>query len=42
MLVNGQFPGPLIHAHEGDTIVVRVTSFVKPNITIHTPLVLFQ
>jgi laccase len=35
MLVNGQFPGPPIRAHEGDTIVVRVTSFVKPNITIH-------
>ncbi|KAH8948336.1 hypothetical protein BDL97_11G089100 [Sphagnum fallax] len=35
MLVNGQFPGPSIHAHEGDTIVVHVTSFVNPNITIH-------
>jgi laccase len=35
MLVNSQFPGPLITAHEGDTIVVRVTSLVQPNITIH-------
>jgi laccase len=35
MLVNSQFPGPPITAHEGDTIVVRVTSLVQPNITIH-------
>lgn len=35
MLVNSQFPGPPITAHDGDTIVVRVTSLVQPNITIH-------
>ncbi|CAK9201154.1 unnamed protein product [Sphagnum troendelagicum] len=35
MLVNSQFPGPPITAHEGDTIVVKVTSLVQPNITIH-------
>ena len=24
MVINGQFPGPLIEANEGDTIVVNV------------------
>jgi len=37
MVINGQFPGPLIEANEGDTIVVNIhntmsigTSFRKP------------
>jgi len=35
VVVNGQFPGPAIRAHEGDIIVVNVTNLVASPITIH-------
>lgn len=35
ILVNGQFPGPQIRAHEGDIIVVNVTNLVVAPVTIH-------
>jgi FtsP/CotA-like multicopper oxidase with cupredoxin domain len=31
MLVNGQFPGPTIHAEWGDMIEVRVTNHLRLN-----------
>ncbi|MFS7976900.1 putative laccase [Helianthus anomalus] len=33
--VNGQFPGPTLHAREGDTVLVRVVNKVKYNVSIH-------
>ena len=33
--VNGQFPGPLIEANEGDEIVVHVTNKIDIGMTIH-------
>lgn len=33
--VNGQLPGPTIHAHDGDTVVVHVINQSPYNITIH-------
>ncbi len=33
--VNGQFPGPAVYANEGDRLVIKVTSNVKENISIH-------
>lgn len=33
--VNDQFPGPTLHAHKGDTIVVNVYNHADHNITIH-------
>ncbi|CAD5182804.1 unnamed protein product [Musa acuminata subsp. malaccensis] len=35
MTVNGQFPGPNLHAHRGDTIVVKVHNHASKNVTIH-------
>lgn len=34
-VVNGMFPGPVVHAQEGDRIVVNVTNATPFNITIH-------
>ncbi|KAG4377663.1 hypothetical protein GLYMA_18G179051v4 [Glycine max] len=33
--VNGQFPGPRIVAREGDRLLIKVTSHVQNNISIH-------
>ncbi|KAI7735220.1 hypothetical protein M8C21_014682 [Ambrosia artemisiifolia] len=33
--VNGLFPGPTLHAREGDTVLVRVVNKVKYNVSIH-------
>lgn len=33
--VNGQLPGPAIHAREGDTVVVHLVNQSPYNITIH-------
>ncbi|XP_058093572.1 laccase-4-like isoform X2 [Magnolia sinica] len=33
--VNGQFPGPTLHAREGDNVLVKVVNHVKYNVTIH-------
>jgi FtsP/CotA-like multicopper oxidase with cupredoxin domain len=33
--VNGWLPGPTIHVHEGDTVVVHVINNSPYNITIH-------
>ncbi|MCO5603580.1 hypothetical protein L7F22_057731 [Adiantum nelumboides] len=33
--VNGQFPGPTLYVHEGDSLEVKVTNNVEHNITIH-------
>ncbi|KAI4338894.1 hypothetical protein MLD38_023901 [Melastoma candidum] len=33
--VNGMFPGPTIHAREGDNVLVTVTNNVKDNVSIH-------
>lgn len=33
--VNGQFPGPLVTAREGDRLLIRVVNHVSNNITIH-------
>ncbi|TNY20345.1 Cupredoxin [Rhodotorula diobovata] len=35
LVVNGQFPGPLIEANNGDTIVVHVTNALDQPITLH-------
>ncbi|KAG5095117.1 hypothetical protein JHK84_050705 [Glycine max] len=35
--VNGQFPGPRIVAREGDRLLIKVTSHVQNNISIHCP-----
>ncbi|CAK9174190.1 unnamed protein product [Ilex paraguariensis] len=35
LAVNGQFPGPTLHAHTGDTIIVDVHNRGDQNITIH-------
>ncbi|KAL4565918.1 hypothetical protein LXL04_030024 [Taraxacum kok-saghyz] len=35
LTVNGEFPGPTLHVHEGDTIYVKVHNNGKYNITIH-------
>lgn len=35
IVVNGQYPGPAIRAHEGDIVVVNVTNRVASPITIH-------
>nr|AAK37829.1 laccase [Pinus taeda] len=32
---NGKFPGPTIHAREGDTVTVKVTNHVTYNVSIH-------
>jgi laccase len=34
-VVNGQFPGPVIEATEGDTVVVHVVNESPYGITIH-------
>jgi hypothetical protein len=33
--VNGQFPGPAVYANEGDRLVIKLTSNVKENVSIH-------
>ncbi|KAL5732014.1 hypothetical protein ACHQM5_004681 [Ranunculus cassubicifolius] len=33
--VNGEFPGPTIYAHKGDTVTVNVYNKVDENITLH-------
>ncbi|GAA5822623.1 hypothetical protein JCM3770_000134 [Rhodotorula araucariae] len=35
LVVNGQYPGPLIEANNGDTIVVHVTNALEQPITLH-------
>ncbi|CAA2994423.1 Multicopper oxidase [Olea europaea subsp. europaea] len=35
LVVNGQFPGPTLHATEGDTLVVDVQNRASENVTIH-------
>ncbi|KAA8522547.1 hypothetical protein F0562_013092 [Nyssa sinensis] len=35
LTVNGKFPGPTLHVHKGDTIIVDVHNRGKYNITIH-------
>ncbi|GFY85775.1 laccase/diphenol oxidase family protein [Actinidia rufa] len=35
LTVNGQFPGPTLYAHHGDTLIVDVYNRGKQNITIH-------
>ncbi|KAK2632523.1 hypothetical protein EUGRSUZ_L01441 [Eucalyptus grandis] len=35
LTVNGQFPGPTLYVHKGDTIIVDVYNKAKYNITIH-------
>lgn len=35
LIVNGQFPGPTIHAHQGDTIIVDVINSGNYNVTLH-------
>lgn len=35
LTVNGQFPGPVIYANTGDTLVVNVQNDGTQNITIH-------
>ncbi|KAI3431927.1 Laccase [Psidium guajava] len=35
LTVNGQFPGPTLYVHRGDTIIVDVYNKAKYNITIH-------
>nr|XP_016506126.1 PREDICTED: laccase-15-like [Nicotiana tabacum] len=35
LTVNGQFPGPTIYAHKGETIIVDVYNKGKYNVTIH-------
>ncbi|KNA11186.1 hypothetical protein SOVF_137560 [Spinacia oleracea] len=35
LTVNGQFPGPTIYAHRGDTVIVNVVNRSKYNITLH-------
>ena len=33
--VNGNFPGPTIHAREDDTVLIKVVNHVKYNVSIH-------
>jgi laccase len=35
LTVNGLFPGPTLHVHKGDTIIVDVYNKGNYNITIH-------
>lgn len=35
LTVNGQYPGPTIHVHKGETIVVDVYNMGNYNITLH-------
>ncbi|KAK3025691.1 hypothetical protein RJ639_042031, partial [Escallonia herrerae] len=35
LTINGMFPGPALHAHKGDTLVVNVQNQAKYNITLH-------
>ncbi|KAL2899243.1 Laccase-3 [Bienertia sinuspersici] len=35
MTVNGQFPGPTLHVHDGDTLIIKVTNAGKYDITLH-------
>ncbi|XP_021750503.1 laccase-15-like [Chenopodium quinoa] len=35
LTVNGQFPGPTIYTHKGETVVVEVVNRSKHNITLH-------
>ncbi|KAM3287325.1 hypothetical protein P3S67_020755 [Capsicum chacoense] len=35
LTVNGQFPGPVLYANRGDTLVVNVQNDGSQNITIH-------
>ncbi|KAK3022255.1 hypothetical protein RJ639_047805, partial [Escallonia herrerae] len=35
LTVNGEFPGPTLYAHKGDTIIVNVHNRANQNITIH-------
>ena len=34
-IVNNMLPGPTVHANEGDTLVIQVTSKVASPVTIH-------
>lgn len=33
--VNGMLPGPTVHVNEGDTVVIKVTSKVESDVTMH-------
>jgi len=33
--VNGQFPGPTLEVHDGDTLVIKATNAGRYNITLH-------
>jgi len=35
LTVNGEFPGPTLKAHRGDTLIVKVYNQANYNITIH-------
>ncbi|XP_072995105.1 putative laccase-9 [Typha latifolia] len=35
LTVNGEFPGPTIHARKGDTVIVKVCNQAEYNITLH-------
>ncbi|XLR46582.1 hypothetical protein S83_031242, partial [Arachis hypogaea] len=35
LTVNGEFPGPTLKAHTGDTLIVNVYNQANHNITIH-------
>ncbi|KAF8364744.1 hypothetical protein HHK36_033281 [Tetracentron sinense] len=35
LTVNGQFPGPEIHVHKGDTVILNVTNNGNYNVTLH-------
>lgn len=34
-VVNGQYPGPKLHVHEGDSLIVTVTNLIPHPVTIH-------
>uniref|UniRef100_A0A7N2MJ00 laccase n=1 Tax=Quercus lobata TaxID=97700 RepID=A0A7N2MJ00_QUELO len=42
LTVNGQFPGPALHVHQGDTIFVDVHNQGNFNITIHWQKIIFS
>lgn len=33
--VNGMLPGPTVHVNEGDILIIKVTSKVESDVTIH-------
>lgn len=35
LTVNGQYPGPTIAVHEGDTVRIKVNNCMNENTTIH-------